>query len=68
MAAVNVSSLPLDYVQANQGPKADIIAITAFTLAAVAVVFRFLSRLLKASLWWDDWAVLAAFVGYATLA
>ena len=69
MAAVNVSSLPLDYVQANQGPKVDVIAITAFTLAAVAVVFRFLARILtKASLWWDDWAVLTALVGYAALA
>jgi hypothetical protein len=68
MAAVNVSSLPLDYVQANQGPKVDVISITAFTLATVAVVFRFLTRILRASLWWDDWAVLAALVGYAALA
>jgi hypothetical protein len=69
MAAVNVSSLPLDYVQANQGPKVVIIAITAFTLAAVGVFFRFLARILtKASLWWDDWAVLTALVGYAALA
>jgi hypothetical protein len=68
MAAVNVSSLPLDYVQANQGPKVDVISITAFTLATVAVVFRFLTRILKASLWWDDWAVLAALVSYAALA
>ena len=69
MAAVNVSSLPLDYVQANQGPKVDIIAITAFSLAAVAVVLRFLVRTMtKASLWWDDWVVLTALVGYATLA
>jgi hypothetical protein len=69
MAAVNVSSLPLDYVQANQGPKVDIIAIIAFTLAVAAVVLRFLARFqTKASLWWDDWAVLTALVGYATLA
>jgi hypothetical protein len=69
MAAVNVSSLPLDYVQANQGPKVDIIAITAFTLATIAVVLRFLARILtKASLWWDDWAVLTALVGYTALA
>ena len=69
MAAVNVSSLPLDYVQANQGPKVDIIAITAFSLAAVAVVLRFLVRIMtKASLWWDDWVVLMALVGYAALA
>jgi hypothetical protein len=68
MTAVNVSSLPLDYVQANQGPKVDIIAVTAFTLAAVAVFLRFLARILtKASLWWDDWAVLTALVRYATL-
>jgi hypothetical protein len=69
MAAVNVSSLPLDYIQANQGPKVDVICIIAFTLAAVAVVLRFLARILtKASLWWDDWAVLIALVGYAALA
>jgi len=69
MAAINVSSLPLDYVQANQGPKVDVIAITAFTLAAAAVAFRFFARILtKASLWWDDWAVLTALVGYAALA
>jgi hypothetical protein len=69
MAAVNVSSLPLDYVQANQGPKVDVIAITAFMLAAVAVIFRFLVRFRsKASLWWDDWDVLTALVGYAALA
>jgi hypothetical protein len=69
MAAVNVSSLPLDYIQANQGPKVDVICIIAFTLAAVAVVLRFLTRILtKASLWWDDWAVLIALVGYTALA
>jgi hypothetical protein len=69
MTAVNVSSLPLDYVQANQGPKVDIIATTAFTLAAGAVVLRFLTRIqTKAGLWWDDWAVLIALVGYAALA
>jgi hypothetical protein len=69
MAAVNVSSLPLDYVQANQGPKVDIVAITAFTLAAVAVVLRFFARFrTKAGFWWDDWAVLTALVGYNTLA
>ena len=68
MAAVNVSSLPLDYVQANQGPKVDVISITAFTLAAVAVFLRFLARILtKASLWWDDWAVLTALVGYTAV-
>jgi hypothetical protein len=69
MAAVNVSSLPLDYVQANQGPKVKVIAIIAFMLAAVAVVFRFLVRFrTKSSLWWDDWAVLTALVSYAALA
>ena len=68
MAAVNVSSLLLDYIQANQGPKVDIVAITAFALAAAAVVLRFFTRFLtKASLWWDDWAVLTALVGYDTL-
>jgi hypothetical protein len=68
MAAVNASSLPLEYVQANQGPKVDIIAITAFTLAVMAVALRFFARFMtKASLWWDDWAVLTALVGYATL-
>ncbi len=69
MAVVNVSSLPLDYVQADQGPKVDSIAITAFTLAALAVLLRFLARIhTKAGLWWDDWAVLTALVGYAALA
>ncbi len=63
MAAVNVSSLPLDYLNANQGPKVDAIAITCFSLAVAAVFLRFLARILtKASLWWDDWTVLAALV------
>jgi hypothetical protein len=63
MASVNVSSLPLDYLNANQGPKVDAIAITAFVLAVVGVFLRFLSRFLtKADLWWDDWTVLLALV------
>jgi hypothetical protein len=65
MAAVNVNSLPLDYLNAGQGPKVDAIAIICFSLALVAVILRFLARVLtKASLWWDDWTVLAALVGF----
>jgi hypothetical protein len=66
MAAVNVSSLPLDYINADQGPKVDAIAITCFALALVAVILRFVARILtKASLWWDDWTVLVALVRFA---
>lgn len=63
MAAVNVSSLPFDYLNADQGPKVDAITITCFSLAVVAVCLRFLARILtKATLWWDDWTVLGALV------
>lgn len=66
MASVNVSSLLLDYLNADQGPKVDAIAITCFSLALVAVILRFLARVLtKSSLWRDDWTILAALVGSA---
>lgn len=63
MASVDLSQLPKEYLDANQGPKVDAITIFAFTLAVVGVSLRFLARgLTKASLWWDDWLVLAALV------
>lgn len=63
MASVNLSQLPKEYRDANQGPKLDAITIFAFTLAVVGVSMRFLARVVtKASLWWDDWLVLAALV------
>lgn len=65
MASVELSQLPKEYLDANQGPKVDAITIFTFTLAVVGVSLRFLARVLtKASLWWDDWLVLAALVSY----
>lgn len=63
MASFDLSQLPKEYLDANQGPKVNAITIFAFTLAVVGVLLRFLARVLtKASLWWDDWLVLAALV------
>lgn len=53
-------------LNANQGPK--IIAVSAILIAisTIAVILRFMSRMVsKAGLWWDDWLIVAAMVRYA---
>ena len=50
-------------VHANSGPKIIAVSVTLIVIAAIAVILRFVSRILsKAGLWWDDWAILLAMV------
>ncbi|MCJ1474658.1 hypothetical protein MMC13_003318 [Lambiella insularis] len=48
-------------ITANQGPRIIAVSAVLIALSTVAVILRFVSRLVsKAGLWWDDWVILAA--------
>jgi hypothetical protein len=48
---------------ADQGPKVVAVAAVLMVISTIAVILRFVARLLsKAGLWWDDWCILAALV------
>ncbi|MCJ1408687.1 hypothetical protein MMC19_002762 [Ptychographa xylographoides] len=50
-------------ITANQSPRIIGVSVTLIVIATVAVVLRFVSRLVsKAGLWWDDWMIVAALV------
>ena len=50
-------------LHANQAPRILAISIALMVLSGLAVMLRFLSRMLsKAGLWWDDWVILTALV------
>jgi len=50
-------------VNANQGPKIIAVSAVLIAISTIAVILRFLSRMVsKAGLWWDDWLIVGAMV------
>ena len=63
MPLITPESPGLD-VNANQGPRIIAVAAVLITISTMAVILRFVSRLVsQAGFWWDDWTILAALVG-----
>lgn len=53
-------------LNANQGPKIIAVSAVLIAISTIAVILRFMSRMVsKAGLWWDDWLIVAAMVRYA---
>ena len=51
-------------INANEGPRIIAVAAVLITISTIAVILRFVSRLVsQAGFWWDDWMILAALVG-----
>jgi len=50
-------------LNANQGPKIIAVSAVLIAISTIAVILRFISRMVsKAGLWWDDWLIVAAMV------
>jgi len=53
-------------LNAPQGPKIIAVSAVLIAISTIAVILRFMSRMVsKAGLWWDDWLIVAAMVRYA---
>ena len=50
-------------INANQGPKIIAVSAILIIISTIAVILRFVSRMVsKAGLWWDDWLIVGAMV------
>ena len=48
---------------ADRGPRIMAVNVALIVLSGIAVLLRFMSRILsRAGLWWDDWMILCALV------
>lgn len=59
----NPSTMSPEYLHETSGPNANVIIITCFALAVVAVPLRLAARkAIKTPLWWDDYLIILALV------